>query len=68
MKLAWFLMIVGALCIFQGIALIFTGYYASNAIIIITGICVGLGLGYYPFQYGMKRRRELLSEGHEHEG
>ena len=54
-------MIIGALCIFQGIALLITGYYSNNAIIIGTGICVGLGMGYYPLQYGMKRRKDILT-------
>lgn len=67
MKLAWFLMIVGALCSFQGVALLFTGYYVGNAIIIITGICVGFGMGYYPLKYGMKMRKSLLLERKENE-
>ena len=67
MKLAWFLMIIGALCIFQGLALLFTGYHASNVIIIVVGICIGLGMGYYPLLYGIKRRKSLLSERKENE-
>lgn len=60
MKLAWFLMVIGALCIFEAVALIYTGYYVKNIWIDLTGICIGFGLGIFPFRYGWKRRKEIL--------
>jgi hypothetical protein len=62
MKLAWFLMVVGALCIFQGIALIFTGSYVNSFWIIFTGFCVGIGMGIFPLRYGYNRRKEILAK------
>jgi len=60
MKIAWLMMIIGALCTFQGVALLFTGYHAGNFWIILTGVCIGGGAGVFPLQYGWKRRKELL--------
>jgi len=60
MKIAWFTMIVGALCIFQGVALLFTGYYVGNFWIFLTGVCIGIGLGVIPLEFGIKRRKVIL--------
>lgn len=62
MRLAWFLMVIGALCVFEAIALMYTGYYVKNILIEITGLCIGIGLGIFPFRYGWKKRKEILAE------
>ena len=55
-------MVIGALCMFEAVALMFTAYYVWNILIAITSICIGIGLGAFPFRYGWKRRREILAQ------
>ena len=62
MKLAWFLMVAGAGMILQAVAIIFVGLNPPNLWILLCGLCVGVGLGYYPAYIGFKRRKVLLNE------
>lgn len=62
MKFAWFLMVVGALLVFQGVAIVFVGINPPNLWIILCGLGIGIGLGYYPMYVGYKRRKEFLSK------
>lgn len=60
MKLAWFAMIFGAACILEGIALVYTGYYIHNFWIMLCGMSIGIGLGFFPFKYGFNKRKDLI--------
>lgn len=62
MKLAWFLIIVGALWIIQSVAIIFVGLNPPNLWTLLCGVCLGVGLGYYPAYIGIKRRKHILAE------
>ena len=61
MIFSWFLMILGALLIFQGVALVYTGYHVSNALIIITGVCFGTP-GAVCMLFGRNRRKDILEK------
>jgi uncharacterized membrane protein YjjP (DUF1212 family) len=59
MKLAWFYLLVGALLVFEGIAVFITGCYAKNALIILAGIVVFVP-AIFLLKSGRDRRRKHL--------
>ena len=67
MKFSWFLMILGALLVFQGVALVYTGYHVSNALIIIPGACFGVP-GMLCMNIGRNRRKDILEKRRVNEG
>jgi len=59
MKLAWFYLVVGALLVFEGIAVFITGCYAKNALIILAGIVVFVP-AIFLIRSGRSRREKYL--------